>query len=133
MNPRLGSLKGSNECPKHSFWGRCLDQKASYWHQLFHFKPSFGKVISEYSANVSTFQSIKLKFYRKILLVLTMEITSACLDFPRVSKIIPGISSVSLNGDTSTKAENPLQAPDEKAGTQPEQTCGFEHGQLFLL
>lgn len=36
-----------------------FDQKASYWHQLFHSKPSFGRVISEAFCQC-TFQSINL-------------------------------------------------------------------------
>lgn len=52
----------------------------------------------------------KIVLLKKILFVLTMEITSAHLDFPRVSKIIAAvISSIFLNSDTSRKAQIALQ------------------------
>lgn len=57
-----------------------------------------------------------------------MEITSACLDFPRVSKITTAlISSIYPNTGTSRKAEIALQHI-LKAAAQPDKPVGISKG-----
>lgn len=64
-------------------------------------------------------RNLKKLFYRKILLLI-VEITSACLDFPTFSRVIAAVtSSVSPNSDCSAaQPDEPAGASNAEQGSQ---------------